>query len=157
MNFHMLQIILIMVVMPAICIVIELLRSKSGLSLNVVIKWILFWTVGIRSLSAGLVQLIHPQYTAETIFHLTGNEFYIFIRELGVANTAIGLSAIISFKMINWRVPVAFISFIFNLFLSINHIVNFQAGLNEAVSLGADLFVVVALGSFLMISIRKSF
>ena len=67
-----------------------------------------------------------------------------------MANIAIGLSAIISYKLKNWRVPVAFISFIFNLFLSINHIISFQAGFNEAVSLTGDLLIVIVLSIFLI-------
>jgi len=145
-----------MVVMPVICIVVEILRSKSSITLSIVIKWVLFWSVGIRSLSAGLVQFIYPQYTAKIIFNLTGTDFYIFIRELGIANTAIGLSAIISFKIINWRVPVSFISLIFNLFLSLNHIINFQAGFNEVVSLIGDLLIVLILSVFLIRSLKRA-
>ncbi len=75
----------------------------------IVAKWILFWTVGIRSLSAGIVQLVYPEYTANIIF---------------------------------------------NLFLSANHILHFQAGLNEAVSLTGDLLLVVFLGYFLVKSYK---
>lgn len=143
--------------MPCIFICVEILYRKKKQVANekieiavIIFKWILFWSVGIRSVSAGLVQLIYPQYTAQNIFELsTGTEFYIFIRELGVANFAIGATAIIAVKLRNWRIPAAFISWIFNCFLSINHILHFQAGANELASLGADLFVVVMLSYFL--------
>jgi len=154
MNFHLVQAATIMIILPLVCITIEYYRNRDVQLWMVAAKWILFWSVGIRSLSAGIVQLVYPEYTAKLIFNLSGTDFYIFIRELGVANIAIGLSAIISFRIVNWRVPVAFISFIFNLFLSANHVLHFQAGFNEAVSLAGDLLVVVALGYFLAKSYR---
>lgn len=158
MDFHLIQIIVIMVLMPTIFSVVEILLRKKDQKTNeklqigiVIFAWILFWSVGIRSVSAGLVQLVYPQYTAQTIFELsTGTEFYIFIRELGVANFAIGVTAIVSVWIKNWRIPAAFISLIFNTFLSINHILHFQAGGNELASLAADLFVVVMLSYFLI-------
>ena len=158
MEFHLIQILMIMVMMPFIVSISEIIyRNKIGNTYSsgtIIFKWILFWAVGIRSVSAGLVQLIYPQYTAQTIFELTnGTDFYIFIRELGVANFSIGVTAIISFWKKLWRYPAAFISLIFNTFLVINHILHFQAGLNELVSLGADIFVVFMLTLFLIKSI----
>lgn len=156
MDFHLIQIIVIMLIMPAIFSIMEIVlknkkKNKDKSNWIIIVKWVLFWSVGIRSLSAGLVQLIHPQYTAQAIFELsTGQEFYIFIRELGVANIAIGLTAIISVKNISWRIPASFISLIFNLFLSVNHILHFQAGANEFASLGGDLFIVIILSAFLI-------
>ncbi len=155
MGFHFIQAFTIMILMPTICSFIECLRSKDKAKWIIVAKWILFWTVGVRSLTAGIVQLVYPKYTAELIFNLGGTDFYIFIRELGVANMAIGLAAIISFKCDSWRIPVAFISLIFNLFLSLNHIIHFQAGWNEGVSLVGDLLVVVGLSVFLYKSYNK--
>ena len=155
MSFHLIQAASIMIILPLVSICIEYFRNKEVPLWMVIAKWVLFWSVGIRSLTAGIVQMVHPAYTAEIIFHLSGTDYYIFIRELGVANFAIGLSAIISLRKINWRIPVAFISFIFNLFLSANHILNFQAGFNEGVSLAGDLLVVVTLGYFLIRSYRE--
>ncbi|MFP4163894.1 MAG: DUF6790 family protein [Chitinispirillaceae bacterium] len=161
MDFHLVQILVIMVMMPLTFSTIEMLyrnkRDNASDSGAIIFKWILFWAVGIRSVSAGLVQLIYPQYTAETIFELTsGTEFYIFIRELGVANFAIGTTAIISAGLKDWRLPTAFISLIFNTLLAINHIIHFQAGANQFASLGADFFVVVMLSYFLIKSIFKT-
>lgn len=155
MDFHLIQILVIMVLLPIVFTITEIAykkKQKNTFSIGTIIfKWILFWTVGIRSVSAGLVQLVYPQYTAQIIFELTsGSEFYIFIRELGIANFAIGVTAIISVWKIHWRYPAAFISLIFNAFLVINHILHFQAGLNELASLGADLFVVIMLSYFLI-------
>jgi hypothetical protein len=155
MGFHFIQAFTIMIVMPLICSVIDYSRNKKREKWVVITKWLLLWAVGIRSVTAGLVQLVYPRYTAEVIFNLSGDSFYIFIRELGVANIAIGTSAVISFKHKNWRVPIAFISLVFNLFLSLNHIVNFQADVNEAVSLVGDVFVVLGVSVFLFKSYRK--
>jgi hypothetical protein len=154
MGFHFIQAFAIMILLPVICILIDYYSDRKKEKLFLIAKWVLFWSVGIRSFTAGLVQLLNPSYTAEVIFHLSGSEFYIFIRELGVANIAIGLAAIISYKLNNWRVPVAFISLIFNLFLSINHIINFQAGFNQAVSLTGDLLIVIVLSIFLVNSYK---
>lgn len=151
MGFHFMQAVIIMIIMPVICITIELARNKNTQKWTVITKWFLFWAVGIRSLSAGLMQIFNPRYTAEIIFNLKSSDFYIFIRELGAANAAIGLSAIISCKYINWRVPVSFISGLFFGILTIIHIINiinFQADFNEFVSLTCDLLIIIVLSTF---------
>ena len=142
MNFHMIQAVLIMVVCPVICFFIEYVKTKQ-LSYENGIKWILFWTVGIRSVTAGLMQVVKPEYTAVYIFNMTGTEFYTIIRELGIANFTIGLTAVFSLRIKNWRQPAAFTACIFNLLLVINHCINFQAGINELFSLIFDILVVV--------------
>lgn len=155
MGFHFIQAVTIMIIMPIVCSLIDIQRKEGSKKWIIITKWFLFWSIGIRSFTAGTVQLIYPKYTAEIIFDLVGNHCYIFIRELGVANIAIGLSAIISFKYADWRIPIAFISLIFYLFLSLNHIVNFQAGFNEIVSLAGDMLVVLVLCVFLVKSNQK--
>jgi hypothetical protein len=46
-----------------------------------------------------LAQIFYPSYTAQLIFNLSGKEFYIFIRELGMANLSIGIAAMLSIKV----------------------------------------------------------
>jgi len=148
MNFHFTQALIIMVFLPLISILIDI--KKKGFSFDILIKWILFWTIGFRSVTAGIVQIAFPSYTAKLIFELSGDDFYIVIRELGMANLSIGLVAMLSLKKQEWVNPISLIYITFFSLLSINHIYNFQAGMNELISLIFDVGVVVLLTFFLI-------
>ena len=152
MLFHFFQGLLIMVVLPLISIMISVRRKVY--SIDVLMKWILFWTIGFRSVTAGLVQLFYPKYTASIIFGLSGDSFYIFIRELGMANISIGLAAMLCIRKNQWITPVTFITGMFYVLLTVNHIINFQAGIEELISLIFDILVLVISGLYLF---RKVF
>jgi hypothetical protein len=61
-------------------------------------KWFVFWAVGIRAFTAGLHQVIRPQFTAKEILGIKGSQQFIIVQELGFANISIGTLGICTFQ-----------------------------------------------------------
>ena len=57
MGFHFIQAFAIMILLPTICIFVDYYRNRNKEKLFLITKWVLFWSVGVRSLTAGIVQL----------------------------------------------------------------------------------------------------
>jgi hypothetical protein len=84
----------LMLLFPLGSAVIEA-RSTNGLAdLHLLGKWFVFWAVGGRLLVAGARQILQPRYTAETILGIRAPEAQYVVRELGFANTALGISGL---------------------------------------------------------------
>jgi len=89
----------IIFIFPVISIVINIITNykknrKSNFS-EIIGNWFVFWSIGIRLFTAGLMQVFNPVYTAN-LLQINLNDF-IVIRELGLSNISIGLLGIISF------------------------------------------------------------
>lgn len=96
----------IMILMPSICVISEyfLTIHKKHVKLSMIYlicKWFIFWALGIRSFSAGIMQSINPSFTAKML--QTGTSNYVMIRELGFANISMGILAICSLFQSKWR------------------------------------------------------
>ncbi len=86
----MLQIATILILMfaaPLAAIAIE--AAAGGALLPLVGKWFTFF-LGLRLLSAGVMQCIKPQFTAQTIFRIADPNARKIVKELGFANMAMG-------------------------------------------------------------------
>jgi hypothetical protein len=58
-----------MLVLPLISVVAEAsMLSDAGALMSLIGKWFTFWAVGVRLFSAGVMQSLRPQFTAESIF-----------------------------------------------------------------------------------------
>jgi hypothetical protein len=131
---------------PVISVLIEwMINRNQTISLGLIGKWFIFWSVGMRLFIAGLRQAISPSFTAETIFHIQGKESHVIVRELGFANICFGLIGIISLFLPQWRIVSAFGSGVFFGIAGINHILKKPAGPNEAIALFSDIFIFLCL------------
>ena len=101
-------VLLLMLVLPALSVVNErhFLGSHAGL-LMLIGKSFVFWGAGIRLVSAGAHQVVNPKYTAQTILGLKTPEPWLVVRELGIANLAIGTVAVGSIFAHHWLTPAA--------------------------------------------------
>src|ERR1700742_3390532 len=70
-------------------------------------KWFVFWSAGVRLLVAGLRQFFQPRFTSEQIFGIKSDDALPFVRELGVANFAMGIVGIASLAKASFTLPVA--------------------------------------------------
>jgi hypothetical protein len=86
----------LMLALPVACIVGEIFVCHEPLSLILVGKWFVIWSVGFRLVLAGLRQIIQPRYTAHVILSLKSEESLVLVRELGFANLAIGIIGLVS-------------------------------------------------------------
>src|SRR5262245_17180046 len=91
---------------------VELLRSTDHFIPALLLKWLVFWGAGIRLLMAGSSQVFRPRYTAN-LLGLQHDDAIMPIRELGFANTAMGVIGTMSLFLWTWRFPAAVMAVLF--------------------------------------------
>jgi hypothetical protein len=111
-------------------------------------KWFVFWSAGVRLLLAGLRQFFQPSFTAREIFGITSDEVLPLVRELGVANFAVGVAGMIALACPGFVLPVAVITGIFYGVAGVRHIVARHRMRNEAIAMVSDLFVGLIMAAY---------
>ncbi|MCC5995400.1 MAG: hypothetical protein JJU18_03390 [Oceanicaulis sp.] len=146
------------VVLPLASIAIE--RSVSRLQtgwIELALKWFVFWAVGVRLFTAGSSQVIRPQFTAGEIFQISDPVVIPFIQELGFANIAMGLVAMISVVAAPWRRPAALIGLVFFGAAGVRHAFSADAvNMLKLAAMTSDLFIAALLGVLLALSLRAA-
>jgi hypothetical protein len=99
---YMLIVVALMFVLPIASTAVDLVRAdhavlNAAIAAAIVEKWFVFWAVGMRLSTAGLRQILQPRFTAKTILGIDGSDALVLVRELGFANTAIGI-------VIGWKI-----------------------------------------------------
>jgi hypothetical protein len=132
----------LMFVLPLASIVIETSLGHHAVAEPILVgKWFVFWAVGVRLLMAGLRQIVQPRYTAETILGITDPDSILIVRELGFANTAIGIVATGSIFFPGWVLPAAAAGAVFYGLAGINHVMHKRRNKLQNVAMISDLFV----------------
>jgi|HubBroStandDraft_1064217.scaffolds.fasta_scaffold315080_2 hypothetical protein len=150
---YVLMVAALFVVFPLASIVIETLVSHHGMpAVSVVGKWLVFWAVGIRLLLAGVRQIVQPRYTAETILGIKGTDALLVVRELGIANTAIGSLGVGSIWFPAWVLPTALAGTIFYGLAGINHVTHKNRNKLENIAMMSDLLMAMVLLAFCMVT-----
>lgn len=138
---HTIYVVGVMVVIPTICVIVGYFKSKQAI-LPLFCKWFVFWAVGVRSFTGGLMQVLNPSYTANLLQVAIDNA--LIIQEMGFANIAIGVLAGCSLFFQRYRKPAALCSAIFLAGAAALHISRISIiDLSEFMSLAGDLLVVV--------------
>jgi len=112
-------------------------------------KWFVFWSAGVRLFFAGLRQFFQPGFTAHEIFHIKGEDALPLVRELGVANVAIGVVGIASVAKLSFVLPVAIIAAIFYGIAGIRHFAEKGRTRNESVAMISDLWVSLVFAAYI--------
>lgn len=115
-------------------------------------KWFVFWGVGARLGLAGLRQVLQPAFTAREIFHMQGEEALPLVRELGIANTATALVALLSLAAPSFVVPVAISAGIFYGVAGFRHALEPSRSLNETIAMVSDAGMFLVLAAFLTVT-----
>jgi hypothetical protein len=110
--------------------------------------WFVFWGVGARLGIAGLRQILRPEFTARDIFNLTGDGALVIVRELGFANLAIGIVALLALLFPAFVLPAAIYGAIFYAAAGVMHVMEEKRGLNENIAMVSDLFMALVLAAF---------
>lgn len=156
--FHTIYKIMVFLIIPIMCVLIDYFIYRKGndssSKFDIICKWFVFWSLGISAVTAGLMQMFNPAYTAN-LLSISTNDF-IVIKELGYANFSIGLIAVISLKYEKFRQPAAISYGVFMLLCMLNHMTRLNViSLDEIVSTAADLLVVVVAVLVIVNSFRK--
>ena len=142
---------LFMFLLPIASILTEVIANKNHAALITLMgKWFVFWAIGIRLFTAGVRQIVKPGLTSKGIFGIEGKEVWAIVRELGFANTAMGLAGIISLWKPEWRLAVAFIGGLFLLLDGAQHIQSKQRNFEENVAMYSDLFIGLVMAIFVI-------
>ena len=150
-KFFLYSTVLIMLVFPTISLLIDWYLNPSGTEMILNIgKWFIFWAIGVRLFTAGLSQILRPAFTAEVIFHSKNKEFYVLIRELGIANSCSGITAIISMFVPQWRIPAAFIGGLFLGLAGIQHVIRKPENPNEQIPMISNIIIFIIMLIYLI-------
>jgi hypothetical protein len=135
----------LMCVLPIVSIAVDATGFGAALGVPLVAKWFVFWTVGVRLLLAGLRQVLQPAYTAKVILGLRGDESLLVVRELGLANLAIGSVGAASLVVPQWRLAGALAGGVFYTLAGVNHARQTHRNRLENVAMVSDLAVGILL------------
>jgi hypothetical protein len=148
-TMYLLVVAALMFVFPIASIAGEIFVEHVPFSLILAGKWFVLWSVGVRLLLAGFRQVVQPRYTAEVILSLKSEESLVLVRELGLANLAIGLMGLGSAIFPSWRSAGAFAGGLFYAFAGVNHMLQPHRGKLANIAMASDLWAaVVLLASF---------
>lgn len=142
-------VVLLNVVLPIVCIIVESFYAPAPLML-LVGKWFVFWAAGVRLLLAGLKQVTQPGFTAHEIFKMKTDEVLPIVRELGFANFAVGLLGVVSIWATSFVLPVALAGAIFYGAAGVQHITQKGKTDKETIAMATDLIAFVALAAYLL-------
>jgi hypothetical protein len=104
----------------------------------VLLKWFVFWGVGVRLLAAGYSRMTQPRRTAD-LLGLKHDDALFPIRELGFANTAMGLVGAMSVLFWTFRLPSGVMGAVFYGLAGFNHRSTGQGTGRERVAMLGDL------------------
>jgi len=139
-------VVVLMFVLPIGCTLFEVFQSNHGVfAFGILLKWFVFWAVGVRLLLAGVRQIFQPRYTAEAILGIKGEDAKRLVRELGFANTAIGCIGTGTLMYLGWLLPAAIAGAVFYGLAGVNHFLHKARGKNENVAMVSDVLVAVVL------------
>jgi len=150
---YLLSVLLLTVALPLACVAVQHFGSQNATPLTVLLgKWFVFWGAGVRLFTAGLKQLFQPEFTARHIFHMTTDEALPVVREVGIANLAVGTAGVISLWKPAFVLPIAVVGAIFYGIAGINHLREKERSTNETVAMLTDLWVSLVLVAYIVLS-----
>jgi hypothetical protein len=143
-------IVLLMLVLPAASVLVDYVHTPTPDTLMPLVgKWFVFWAVGVRLGLAGIRQFFQPRFTAEKIFGMKGDEALPLVRELGIANFALGVVGVASLAEPSFVLPAAIAAAIFYGVAGFQHLAQKERNGNENIAMASDLFAFVVLAAFI--------
>jgi hypothetical protein len=138
----------LMLIFPVGCAVLEAGALAGLLDPDILGKWFVFWAVGGRLLVAGVRQIVNPRYTAEVILGIRAPEAQLIVRELGFANTALGITGLGSLIRPGGLLFTAIAGAVFYGLAGVNHALHGPRGRLQTLAMVNDLVACVILAVF---------
>ena len=148
-----LSIIFLMIIFPVCSIMIDLSMNSPTNLLQVILKWFVFWAIGIRLTTAGLRQIFQPKFTSKEILGIIETRSLILVRELGFSNLSIGMIAIISSVVPHWLLPAATAGGLFMGFAGVHHLFQSNKNHRQQFAMVSDLAIFLILFTIIIIPV----
>lgn len=132
------------VVCPIISAAIERELSDAAVSI-LLFKWVVFYSIGLRLLSAGIKQVVSPAFTAKEIFEINDPKSYPVILELGFSNICLGLLGVCSIAIYEFRLAAAFAGGIYYGLAGCIHLFRKTKNSTELFAMASDLYIFIVL------------
>ena len=113
--------------------------------IEIAFKWFVFSGIGLRLGTAGINQIVHPQFTAKEIFKLSEEGAKFVVRELGFANLCFSILAIISLFICNFRVPAAITGGLYFGLAALLHLFKKKESDTEIFAMISDIYIFIVL------------
>lgn len=138
-------------ILPLISIITDVLVFKETRLPQVVLKWCVFYGVGLRLFTAGIKQALNPSFTAKSIFTVTDEKVFSIVRELGFANICSGFIGTVSLFVTSFRYAAAILGCLYFLLAFMQHLARKNKNSTEMFVTITDLSIVLELGIPLVI------
>ena len=148
---YVVMVVALMFALPIVASLIEaLFVSHAPFNLGVLLRWFVFFPVGVRLTLAGIRQVVQPRYTAEVVLGIKSPETHLVVRELGFANCAIGLIGLVSIVSTDYLYPAGLAGTVFYGLAGLNHLLHKGRTRNQSIAMVSDLLVAIILGVLLL-------
>jgi hypothetical protein len=146
-------VVLLLGVLPAGSVFAEQHYWHSTLPLmDLIGKWFTFWAVGARLFLAGLRQSLQPRFTAQEIFNLKGDDALPIVRELGLANIAMGTLGLVSLWLPAVIWPAALVGGLYYGLAGALHLGRGEKTFNERFAMVTDLLIFALLAVYVVVT-----
>ena len=135
----------LLLILPVLSAAVEVMLQHVPFSYLLLGRWLVFWAVGVRLLLAGFIQIVRPRYTADTMLSLDDPVSPFAIRELGFANTAIGIIGTGTLVAPDWSTPATLAGGVFYGLAGIHQVTRRRRNRTQNVAMVSDLIVAAAL------------
>jgi hypothetical protein len=143
----------LLVFLPILSVIGDFITEGTPMNWGSVGKWFIFWAIGIRLFLAGIKQASSPAFTASGIFNIKNRESFVVIRELGFANTSLGVMGILSVINSDWRLLASVTGGLYFGLAGIQHAFRKPDSKNEVVALLYDLAVFLMVFFYLVFTL----
>jgi hypothetical protein len=139
-----------MLILPLASIVIEMFFAPGAGLVMLIGKWFVFWAMGMRLATAGIKQILQPEFTARTIFEIEDAGAMKIVSELGIGNLAAGVISLAGLYFPGWTMPCAVYGVIFFGLAGVRHLGNRHRNRIENVATVSDLWVAAVLAVYVV-------
>lgn len=139
-----LSVILFFVVCPIVFLIGDVLISDISIRASM-LKWFVFFAIGMRLMTAGIKQAISPGFTANSIFEINDIKCYPIVRELGFSNICLGLLGIISLLIPEFRLAAAISGGLYYGLAGYMHLFKKNKNKTEIFAMISDLYILCIL------------
>ncbi len=146
----------LLAVLPLMSVALQALVVPGSDLLFLLLRWLVFWAVGVRLILAGIRQVVNPEFTAATIFRIRERSADRVVSELGLANIAMGTLGLLTVIESRWLVPAGLVGGLYYGLAGAKHVLNAERNAPENIALVSDLLIFVVLAVLVILALIQA-